>query len=228
MIVSEVSTSDYKPYLDIVFYKNESDRVYIEYAEVDNNKAYSYKPLSHEDFNRINKGFQFSADVKKSAFNSVIPKNVVYYDNHNLSPQIVWVSKSKYSNFFYGNKKYTITYPHMLFSLHNNSFEVYCVKTLNIDEDTPLYAPPFPNIYGGNNMCWGTMNIKDCMHSNFEVMMRNLENVFYNSKFTGEMMGGTSRANVSNYIRDYKNKNVPFNKKMLLKLRKTVSDVIHT
>ena len=231
MNVSDITMSNYIPYLDFLFYKNKNDETYVEYADIDENQIIGiHKPLSHIDFANLVKTIKVSQKESINGFKSLIPKNVLFYRTDTVNPCLAWIVKGCYRDIDFKGKKGKLNFPHLLFIEHNNIFKVFSVKTLNIKEDTPLYRPPFPNMYDDFTMCWGTMNKQKFMTGDYTKLMKNFEAVFFNSRFTGELMNN-SQSNV-NYLKwlkgDMNKKSKSFDKNILVKTKFKAKDVILT
>lgn len=186
MLVSTIEKEPLTPKIDIVVYSGEN-KMYVEYCHIVKGKLTSYQPLSYQAFSAL-----ITSTKENKTFNPFggkIPENVIDYDNSSMFPYIVWVVKRKVRHFHWAKKVGTLYYPHLIFKLQNNALFIYAVKTSKITNSTMLYKCPFPNVYDDQHLCFGTMNISDYVSADFIKTMKGLEDCFFGSKFTGEMMG---------------------------------------
>ena len=220
MNVSNITMSNYIPYLDLLFYKNQNDETYVEYADIDELVIGTHKPLSHIDFAKLVETIKVSHNKSINGFKGLIPDNVIFYRNDTVEPYLAWTVKGRYRDIDFKGKKGKIMFPHLLFIEKYNTFKVFAVKTLNIKEDTPLYRAPFPNMYENNTMCWGTMRKQKFMVGDYAKLMVNLESAFFDSRFTGDLMNN-SRSSVKylKYLKGSIDKQQSFDKNILVDTR---------
>jgi len=232
MIVSQIDEEPLKPFFNMVFYKSRNG-FYTEYAEIVNDVAQSYKPVSYEAldqlFNTVKTKLVKSED-RKIVFTGMIPRNVLHFDPNALSPRITWFCKGMLRKIKYKKVKGRLFYPHLIFRLSNNELYIYAVKTTNIDEYTPLFQAPFPNIKKDENLCWGTMDIKNFTSNNsYEKIMRMVEDGFFNSTFTTDYAAGRTKSPtlplLESLIKDENQTRFP--SKELLPLNKYLRNVVH-
>lgn len=228
MNASEITKSNYEPVLDLVFYKNNESEIYVEYAEIVGLQTKGYKPLSIAAYVKLSENFVVNKESQNFGFKSVIPSNVVHFSTSTVTPYIVWLSKSRYTTFWNKHNEQKMTYPHLLFILRDNALYIYAVKTMKIKETTPLFNTPFPNLYGDNRMCFGTMNIKNFISPDYQKTMSKLEDAFYLSKFTGELMNNNNYTPEEHKrMKDLLDKKVPFDNSLLKPSSKTVKNVLY-
>ena len=222
-LASEISTEDLTPHMDIIFFKNE-DGIYAEYG-VDLTTKPKYRPLSFRAIEGLLKDLQ-NQKAMQGAFasfdNNFVPKNVIYHSVRGLYPSIAWIVKGKYRPYYTRHKDdIMLFYPHILFFIDREKLYMFALKTLNVKPDTMLYTLPFPNMYEGGSMCWGSVRRNKLFSKSLNRTMENCEAAFFNSNFTGELMG-----NNKVFKKKYFNKNVPF-PKSILKPYKRLKDVMY-
>jgi PRTRC genetic system protein B len=229
MLVSSLNNEELKPFINMVFYQS-SNHFYGEFAKINGKgKINKYEPISLVGLE------SFIAKIKNSdnqqerlKFTGIIPSNVLNYDSGTLSPDITWYSKSRVAELNILKKKGLFPYPTLVFKLRNKKLHIYAAPTNNISSNTKLYNAPFPNIYGDGALCFGTMDINKFMRgSDYNDIMKSMENAFYNSKFTSDLMGGQpTKSPVLPLIEKLLNSGLKFPKKELVKTNKTVRNVL--
>lgn len=232
MIASTINKDDLRPVLELLFYQNDS-QAYVEYARIIDMKRESYKPVTYEGlevlFSKIRKKIGKEQLKKTLAFNDIIPENVLHFDSTSLLPHIVWFCQAHRNTFLFRDGEGFLWYPHLIFALKNNELKVYATKTANIRAKTKLYKAPFPNVYGGSNICMGTINLSEHITGNYNQLMKNMERVFFGSKFTSELMDeNRSKNNTNSLLKKLLNTERPFPKDTLVQINQTVEDVLHT
>ena len=216
-LISEFSRKELTPYFDIIFFKSENE-IYAEYSvDLDTNPV--YKPISYKAIQGLLKDLQQQNETK-GAFahfdHNFIPQNVVYYSVYGMYPEVAWVVKGDYKPYYQkGKKERMLYYPNILFFMKENQLYLYALKTTNVTPDTMLYRLPFPNIYQDNNLCWGNIKRERVYSESINTIMRNLENVFFSSQFTTELMRNDKKFHAGLF-----NQKKPFPKKMLKPFKK--------
>jgi len=230
MIASTTDKGDLLPVLEMIFYQN-NEQAFVEYAEIKNLKRQSYKPVTYEGldylFNKIKKKINKENTAVTIGFRNIIPRNVLYFDTASVLPHIVWFKKAHKNTFIFMDGKGFINYPHLIFALKNNVLKVYSTKTANINEDTELYKAPFPNVYSGSNICMGTINLSKLINGDYDNIIRNMEQAFFGSKFTAELMDeNRSKSNTISTLKNLLKTELPYPKKTLVSLKLKLKNVL--
>lgn len=209
----------------ITIFENK-DHTYIEWAPVKDMIPQASMPLSYDTLKDI---FSFISqeELTKYKFKSIIPKNVIYYDNNVSSLKLIWYVKGKIASYLTKNKEDTLYYPNLLFMYNNRQMYIYSFIDNVVTNDTKLYKAPFPNIYEDNSMCFGNMNIDKFIHFDLEKTMLSLTDSFFNSKFNEYMSGNRTDHNTDNIFKRILNKDIQFPIKELVALNKTVKSLLN-
>lgn len=231
MNVSTNTDNQYVPYLDLIFYNNGSGKSYVEYADIHDGIIGTHQPLSIKDFqlllNAVNVGENNKREIALG-FKGLIPNNVLSFRTDAITPQLTWFVKSTYRNIYFKNIKGGFQYPHMVFSVRENELKIFGVKTSRLTPETKLFQLPFPNCYGNGGMCWGTMRKANFMTNDYDQLMKNMETVFYESNFTGDLMNERTSSKIFKFIRKSLNKKIPFDKKQLRTTSLKIKNVLFT
>lgn len=227
MYIMNVSMEDknsvLKPVLDIIIYAT-NERMYAEYCKIIDNKETAYKPLSYKAFNDLKNSIDLTKALKP--FVGIIPENVLYYEQSEFTPSITWFCKSKRRVIHGFGKNKFFKYPNLVFSLKANQLFVFISKDNKITNETTLYHCPFPNIYTDGHLCFGTMRAVDFISQDYAETIKGMENAFFNSKWTMNLMGGIYSSSELKLMKECINKNEPMPETILIKHKKII-DVIH-
>lgn len=195
MNVTPKNFGDLIPRMDIIIY-SDNDHMYVETSEIEEIEneyvATGYYPMAVDSFETLIKSLKIknatSYSKSKKGFRGLIPRNVLHYDPGITHPSIVWFVKGRERHIHIDKLAGTFHFPHLIFWIDRRKIKVYAVKSQDIDRNMMLYKAPFPNVFTGHNICWGTVRDKTFYNHDFDLYMTNVEAGFFNSQFTTEMM----------------------------------------
>ncbi len=227
MNITAEEDRDLIPTMDIVLYRTDSD-LYVEYANIERKMgkwiAEAYRPLSFEGFDALLKGLKIKSGKSSKVhlgFSGMLPKNLLMYNPCGVITKLLWLCPGKLRGFTLGRNadRKKLFYPHLLFQVNGRTVKVYAVKTTNVNSDTIIYRAPFPNVYTGNDICWGSVRFDDLFSPNHEKYMNRIEDAFFNSAFTTEMMSfNKTKSPTLDLLKQYSKSQKPFPNKEMVKI----------
>jgi PRTRC genetic system protein B len=82
----------------------------------------------------------------------------------------------------------TTPLPGLVFVGHRQRYEVYAVKSGRPQAKARLFKAPFPNVYGGGSICWGSVDVPNCTAGT----IHEVAETFLTSHFNADLNNGKS------------------------------------
>lgn len=115
----------------------------------------------------------------------------------------------------------------MLWKADKNGLTVFALANdRRPTEKTPLFYPPFFNIYEKGNVCMGTVSIDIKNSSSVEEFIQAWEDYFFNSYFSHSLFANLTQKNIVNLWKNLVNTNKPFPKEVLKKNNRTLKNLL--
>ena len=215
-----------KPVFAIVGYEGENGYADLKYFPIENNSIGAEIPFDNECLIDLKESVNTidATHKKELCFKSIIPKNIVCFQNNN----IIWtVNETKKHLYFDNDIKLNDGYyhlPKLLFAFINKTLFVYAIKNGAIQENTELFNAPFLNVYQNGSICMGNVNTDISKFSYIEDAIQYLESAFFKSIFTHTNHNKIIKGNIISYFQELKNtsfnsnKLLPSTKKSLINL----------
>jgi PRTRC genetic system protein B len=183
------------------------------------------KTLEHIKIEKENEGFLSSG-------NSLIPKNLLYFNSSPDKRTLIWHSPSHMRNIFFsknmGLPSGPVYIPHMLYVKQGNHLSAFALKAKNPTLKSRIYYPPLYNISHDGSVCMGSAFVKKG-YSETGMIMQAWESAFWNSEnshFTHNAYQDQLNVNLfwKNMVKDPK----PFPNNVLIKHTtfKNIQDII--
>ena len=184
MIDLKPLTSEFTPKSALIAYENGSES-YLEVHEIKGGKIGAGKPLSIESAKKIKELFEDIDDKVYQSLSGIIPKNLLYANTDKNEPILIWHSKPKEVKMHFAKStKIKSGYgwvPALLWVFKGGSISIYAIKSTSLK--SKVFHAPFFNVYLDGSICMGNVEIQK-QFTSFDVVMRTVENYFFNSEFT--------------------------------------------
>lgn len=217
MKIKSSFTTVLEPYLILILYKNNDELSYIEKANIVDNKAKAFTPLTKQDISKLSKEL---GNISLSLLGGLMPKTVAYYKPINVFT-FAWRYEKKEANLKYGDtlniKNGIKKLPFILFMILDETLYAWAYKTWK-DYDTDLYYLPLHNIHEDNSVCMGSVNLKPVKSDNFETYIKRLEYLFFELKGTAIHNSKAFETNINTL---HKNIHTSFPVNQLIKVKNT-------
>lgn len=223
---------NFKPVKSLVFYERETEYsgtdVYAEVAKIENGVAKSYSPLCKDALKDIAKSVEQTIGKEDSEFSFSkfdSEREILFAEFKDDSLSATWFIKKAKRMYETKNYKGVITYPNLILKFSNNKLYIYSTKISNLNLDTVIYKAPFPNIYDNGAMCFGSMSVNKLKSNNLELLIKNMENSFFNSRFNALMSQNRTISNTYNLFEELVKNKGEFPNKELVKTKLKLKDV---
>lgn len=189
------------------------------------------KPLQVETLKRLGQYLNDSHNAQLT-FKGMIPSNVLIATSGKGSIEIVWTCKTDKRNLFFQDQLNIpdgeAVVPNLLFSYKNKSIRVFALgSSRRPGEKTKLYKAPFHNVNEKGELCTGSAKFKNKSPKFYEQIMEDVENIFFNSKFS-EIHGAPIEGNLNSFWRaQIKGEPGTFSKEVLVPSSVTLKSIIN-
>lgn len=175
-----------------VFYGSIDAPIYVEEQLIKKIKGvstvFNTRPLMLEELKNI-KLLSQNVDIYRQRFSNVIAPNVLYFDTSQLNIRLIWYISPSIKPMRFDkslkidNGSYAV--PGIIFDYCQGETKVYAYKEISKNrEKTKLYHLPLFNISNDGSLCWGNVMDKEIEYNCFEDLMKKVEGLFFESKFT--------------------------------------------
>lgn len=165
-----------------------------------------------------------AAGSKKNITAGLIPEELLYHGTINNNEVIMWYKKAekRYISTNHNGMKENLFVseiyptPPLLFRVVNRkNISVYALKFSQRPRlNTPLYHPPFPNIYMSlnkeTNICFGTVSVNIDITDSIREVMDKVETYWWKSDF-GQYLSHSSKNRAKDWVTAKKKGKFPIN-----------------
>lgn len=217
------------------FQRNEAEtQIYVESYDIGKDgRPINAHPLSVREMGALHAILQTSQELQDSYLKSkgLLPNKVLYV-NQQANGYAVWYTPPQEVNLFFVDSlnipsgKFQI--PAMLWKANADSLSVYAIKGKSKPNvNTKLCHAPYLNIYGGGQVCMGTVQINIGKSTCLEDFMATWERYFFNSNFSHSISGNNStKTNTTELWRSLAGSAEPFPQEELLPNHLTLKQII--
>jgi PRTRC genetic system protein B len=245
--ITQQFNSGFEPFKALLIYRHDLEepinqirnnekktQIYVESYDIGRNgNPINAHPLTLKEMMALNELLQTSQELKDSYLKSkgLLPTNVLYV-NQQANGYAVWFTPPQEVTLFFvdGLKipsgKFYI--PAMLWKANAERLAVYALKgKIKPTENTKLCHAPYLNIYGGGQVCMGTVQINIGKTACLEDFIQTWERYFFNSNFSHSISGNNStKTNTTELWRSLAGSGKIFPQDELLKTNMTLKQII--
>ena len=183
--VTKKITSDYKPFMGIICYKEEGENsFYMERRNIENGRFCEGVPMEKELFTKIVKAISAHDDTFDIGMYGAIPQNLLYCDQRfGRNKMVWWRGKEKRMMLFSesaGIPDGMMSVPGLVYVAEGERLSVYAFKGKK--PTNVLYRAPFLNV-DAEHVCLGNARITYPTERTYENIMTYWENLFWRSEF---------------------------------------------
>jgi hypothetical protein len=170
----------YKAKNMIVVYQSDSDGTYAEHYDIDDvGKLKNRAPVGEDFLDGIVKS------KEKPTQSEFIPSNILYNNSRFL---IFYTKKKKYEITLKKDSETLVgkvNIPNIVWKIDHlaNRMYAYMTKDIPLKHDAEIYPLPFPNILGGNEICWGQVGIMHVTDVKLPIIPDRVFHLFFDSAF---------------------------------------------
>lgn len=119
-------------------------------------------------------------------FKSMLPNNIIKYSQSDSVRDVmmIWWTKpiKKYLSHIKKESCGIVYYPATIFFYDKNELYLYAIKDKEPTLETKLYKFPFPNIYGGGDLCFGSVKKEEII--SLEKLIDDMEYSVFGTKYS--------------------------------------------
>lgn len=187
------------------------------------------KPVSKQFIQELLSGF---SKEHRNTPHGPLPENLLYADTRTGCETYLWFNPPQKRMRFFDDKLglengiYHV--PGTLYLVKNNKLSVWCFTGKKPQKDRPLLGVPYFNIYGDGSVCMGTAKpqIPDKADLKWEDVTKAWENAFWNSIDVHTNGSPSTKANLIETIKRYKDKAFDTKELVVRKDNLTVDSII--
>lgn len=216
-LLSAEESEPYRPKAALVVFQKGSGDSYLELRPVRRDGSMgAAKPVSKEFIQTLLSSF---SQEYRSVPHGEIPPNLLYCDTRRGHETFVWYNPPmKRQRFFaasLGLEDGVYHVPGTLYMATMSNLSVFCFSGKKPSADRPLLGVPYFNVYADGKVCMGSARPKfpDTENLAYQDIMTAWENAFWNSVDVHTNGSPSTRENLIETIRKYKDK--PFDAKEL-------------
>lgn len=183
-------------------------------------------PLTQEKVQAVSELVAEKKQIRRY-FKGIIPSQVL--NIHQTPEVLIWKVKAASRTIHFdieGMGKGEVSCPNLIFRVKENcQLEVYATKTYRVQQKTPLYRAPFPNIEWGN-VCIGSARRWIKEPTTYEEFMAQWEEIFFDSTFNTDNDQHRAKVSLPILWNPLMNTNKSFPTSQLLKTNLTLNDLL--
>lgn len=167
------------------------------------------KPVSKQFIQNILSGF---SQEYRSIPHGQVPSNLLYCDTRRGHEVYVWYNPPCKRNRFFSESLHiedgVYNVPGTLYVVQGDEISVYCFAGKKPAPDKPLLGVPYFNVYENGRVCMGSAHpkIPDTDKLSYEDILLAWENAFWNSMDVHTNGSPSTKANLIETIKKYKDK----------------------
>lgn len=135
-------------------------------------------------------------------FKDIIPNNVLHFDS--VTGDIVWYTEpsQQYLLLPSGMKEGLYPNPYLLWIFKGSTLTLFALKEKPKSLKDKVYQAPYLNTGSSGNVCMGNVKINK-RKNYFDDVMKDVENGFWNSKFTHTNTNNLIKGGIQNFYESY-------------------------
>lgn len=166
-------------------------------------------PITVEAISNLMSNIATANDNNVFHIKGLVPERILF-----VSPfKMIWYSNPQQRTFNVLDKEVKCSLPYLIFIAKGKDVYVFASKT-KPSMDSVLYKAPFPNNYDDGKVCMGSASIGHLTDYNAVKSSKEIENIFFNSKFT-HLLGHQPCKDSLEVV--YKNSKAKFENSQLIK-----------